>query len=93
MIVAVIAYATARLPAPHGRYDGWLAARGEHLGRGVDASIMDRTHVREAIDRGRLDALVAANDLAEPTEPLSLEDMLRYRWWSRWLRGVGEGRG
>jgi CIC family chloride channel protein len=128
MIVAVIAYATARLLSPHGLYDGWLAARGEHLGHGVDASIMDRTHVRDAIDRhvstvawdasitalvaaasttrhgvlpvvdgdgvlvglvshhtlrealadrGRLDALVVANDLAEPIEPLSPDDTLR----------------
>jgi len=51
MIVAVIAYATARRYSPHGLYDGWLAARGEHIAHGVDASVMDRTHVADALDR------------------------------------------
>ena len=51
MIVAVIAYTTARRYSAHGLYDGWLAARGEHLAHGVDRSLMDHTHVADAIDR------------------------------------------
>ena len=51
MIVAVIAYAVARRYAPHGLYDGWLAARGEHLAHGVDQSVMDHTYVGDAVDR------------------------------------------
>lgn len=51
MIVAVIAYATARVLAPHGLYDGWLESRGEHVAHGVDASVMDSTHVEDALDR------------------------------------------
>ena len=51
MIVAVIAYTTARRYSPHGLYDGWLAARGEHLAHGVDQSVMDHTHVADALDR------------------------------------------
>jgi chloride channel protein, CIC family len=68
MIVAVIAFATARRFAAHGLYDGWLALRGEHIGHGVDQSIMDRTHVADALDRdvapvppeASIDDLVAA---------------------------------
>jgi len=68
MLVAVIAFATARRFAPHGLYDGWLAARGEHVAHGVDESIMDHTHVRDAVDRNvdtvsegaSIDDLVAA---------------------------------
>lgn len=51
MIVAVIAFATARRFADHGLYDGWLALRGEHVAHGVDRSVMDRTHVSDALDR------------------------------------------
>ena len=51
MIVAVTAYVTAKRFAPHGLYDGWLAARGEHLAHGVDRSIMDGLHVRDVLDR------------------------------------------
>ncbi|MDB4874800.1 MAG: Cl-channel voltage-gated family protein [Gemmatimonadetes bacterium] len=51
MIVAVIAYTTARRYSKHGLYDGWLAARGEHLAHGVDRSVMDHTHVTDALDR------------------------------------------
>ena len=50
MIVAVIAYVTAKRIAPHGLYDGWLAARGEHLSHGVDQAIMERVPVRDALD-------------------------------------------
>jgi CIC family chloride channel protein len=68
MIVAVIAYATARRLSPHGLYDGWLALRGEHVAHGVDRSVMDSTHVGEALDRNvptvdsgaSIDALVDA---------------------------------
>jgi len=50
MIVAVIAYVTAKRFAEHGLYDGWLAARGEHLAHGVDRAVMDRLHVHEVMD-------------------------------------------
>jgi CIC family chloride channel protein len=50
MIVAVTAYATARRYAPHGLYDGWLAARGEHLAHGADQAIMERLSVGAIID-------------------------------------------
>ena len=68
MIVAVIAFATARRFAAHGLYDGWLAMRGEHIGHGVDRAVMDRTHVADALDRdvrpvppdASIDDLVAA---------------------------------
>ncbi len=49
MIVAVIAYATARRFAPHGLYDGWLAAQGEHLSHGADRALMERIRVRDAL--------------------------------------------
>ncbi len=68
MIVAVIAYATAKRFAPHGLYDGWLAARGEQLSHGADRALMERIRVREALDadavrvppEARIDALVEA---------------------------------
>lgn len=68
MIVAVIAYTTARRYSPHGLYDGWLAARGQHLAHGIDQSLMDHTYVADAIDRNvptidadsSIDELVAA---------------------------------
>jgi len=68
MIVAVIAYAVARHYQPHGLYDGWLEARGQHLAHGVDQSVMDHTHVSDALDSGvspvaagaTIDDLVAA---------------------------------
>src|SRR4051812_17598151 len=50
MIVAVVAYTTAKRFAPHGLYDGWLAAKGEHIAHGVDQSVMDSLHVRDALD-------------------------------------------
>ncbi len=50
MIVAVVAYTTARRFAPHGLYDGWLAGRGEHIAHGVDQSVMDSLHVIDALD-------------------------------------------
>ena len=52
MIVSVVAYVTARRFSVHGLYDGWLAARGEHLAHGVDTAVMDQLQVRDAIDRG-----------------------------------------
>jgi CIC family chloride channel protein len=51
MIVAVIAYATARRYSEHGLYDGWLAERGVHLAHGADRSVMDHTLVADALDR------------------------------------------
>lgn len=50
MIVAVIAFVTAKRYAAHGLYDGWLAAQGEHLAHGVDQAIMERLHARTALD-------------------------------------------
>ena len=68
LIVAVVAYTTAKRFAPHGLYDGWLEMRGEHIAHGVDQSVMDRLHVRDALDadvrpvppEATLDRLVAA---------------------------------
>ena len=68
MIVAVIAYTTARRYSPHGLYDGWLAQHGEHLAHGVDQSVMDHMSVVDALDRhvatiaagATIDDLVAA---------------------------------
>jgi CIC family chloride channel protein len=50
MIVSVVAYITAKRFAPYGLYDGWLAARGQHLAHGVDQSIMEEIRVRDAVD-------------------------------------------
>jgi CBS domain-containing protein len=50
MLVSELAYATSRALAPHGLYDGWLARRGEHLAHGADRALMERIHVREAMD-------------------------------------------
>jgi CIC family chloride channel protein len=50
MIVSVVAYVTAKHFTPYGLYDGWLAARGQHLAHGVDQSIMESIRVSEAID-------------------------------------------
>ena len=68
MIVAVVSYTTAKRFAPHGLYDGWLDQRGEHIAHGVDQAVMDRLHVRDALDAdvapvapgASLDRLVAA---------------------------------
>ena len=67
MIVAVIAYTTARRYSAHGLYDGWLAARGEHLAHGVDQSLMDHTRVSDAIDRHvpTIDAGASIDELVE----------------------------
>jgi chloride channel protein, CIC family len=61
MIVAVIAFTTARRYAKHGLYDGWLAGRGIHLAHGVDRSIMDHTHVSEAVDRATVPVSAGAS--------------------------------
>ena len=50
MIVSVVSYVTAKRFAPHGLYDGWLAARGEHLAHGVDQSVMEHIRVRDVVD-------------------------------------------
>ncbi|HEX6965876.1 MAG TPA: chloride channel protein [Gemmatimonadaceae bacterium] len=68
MIVAVLAYATARRFAPYGLYDGWLERRGEHLAHGADRALMERIEAREALNANpvtvlpdaSLDELVAA---------------------------------
>src|SRR5205085_2425871 len=49
MIVSVVAFATSRRFASYGLYDGWLAARGEHIAHGVDQALMDQLHVRDAM--------------------------------------------
>jgi chloride channel protein, CIC family len=50
MIVSVVAFVTAKRFAPFGLYDGWLAARGQHISHGVDQSLMDQIQVRDALD-------------------------------------------
>jgi CIC family chloride channel protein len=50
MIVSVVSYVTAKRFAPYGLYDGWLAARGEHLAHGVDQSVMEHLRVRDVLD-------------------------------------------
>lgn len=72
MIVSVLAYATSRRLTPYGLYDGWLAARGEHLAHGADRSILERVMVAQAVDRSAvtvppeapLEELVAATGRA-----------------------------
>jgi CIC family chloride channel protein len=51
IIVSVLALVTAKKLAPYGLYDGWLAARGEHLAHGVDQAVMDHISLAAAIDR------------------------------------------
>jgi CIC family chloride channel protein len=51
IIVSVLALVTARKLAPYGLYDGWLAARGEHLAHGVDQAVMDHIALSAALDR------------------------------------------
>jgi chloride channel protein, CIC family len=68
IVVAVISLAAARRLAPHGLYDGWLAARGEHIAHGVDQAVMVSVHVDAAMERdvpavpagATLDELLAA---------------------------------
>lgn len=50
MIVSVVSFVTAKHFAPYGLYDGWLAARGEHLAHGVDQAIMEQILVRDVVD-------------------------------------------
>ncbi len=66
MIVAVIAYTTAKRYSPHGLYDGWLAARDQHIAHGVDQSVMDHTHVTDALDR----------DVATVSAGASIDDLV-----------------
>jgi CIC family chloride channel protein len=66
--VSVLALVTAKKLAPYGLYDGWLAARGEHLAHGVDQAVMDHIPLAAALDRdvpfvaaaAHLDVLVEA---------------------------------
>ena len=68
IIVAVVSLATARRLAPYGLYDGWLAARGEHIAHGVDQAVMLSVQVDAAMERdvpavhadATLDELLAA---------------------------------
>ncbi len=60
MVVAVLAYATARRLGPYGLYDGWLVRRGEHLAHGADRALMERILVREAVDRDAITVSPAA---------------------------------
>jgi Chloride channel protein EriC len=50
MIVSVVAFVTAKHFTPYGLYDGWLAARGQHIAHGVDQALMDEIQVRDALD-------------------------------------------
>jgi CIC family chloride channel protein len=67
-IVSVLALVVAHRLAPYGLYDGWLAARGEHLAHGVDQAVMDRIPLSAALERdvlfvpadAQLDVLLAA---------------------------------
>ena len=43
-------FVTAKRFARYGLYDGWLAARGQHLAHGVDQSLMEDIRVRDAVD-------------------------------------------
>jgi CBS domain-containing protein len=47
-------------------YDGWLAARGQHISHGVDQSVMEQLLVRDALDATAARATPAAT-LAELT--------------------------
>ena len=62
IVVSVLALVTARRLAPYGLYDGWLAARGEHLAHGVDEAVMDRIPLGAALERNiptvRCDAML-----------------------------------
>jgi CIC family chloride channel protein len=68
IVVSVLALVTARRLSPYGLYDGWLAARGEHLAHGVDQAVMDRIPLVAALERdvptvpadARLEELLAA---------------------------------
>lgn len=51
MIVSVVAFVTAKRFAPHGLYDGWLAARGQHVAHGIDQSIMEHIRVIDAVEQ------------------------------------------
>jgi CIC family chloride channel protein len=66
MIVSVVAFVTAKRFAPYGLYDGWLAARGQHISHGVDQSVMEQLLVRDALDATAARATPAAT-LAELT--------------------------
>lgn len=50
MIVSVVAFVTAKRFAPYGLYDGWLAARGQHIAHGVDQSVMEHLQAHDALD-------------------------------------------
>ena len=67
MIVSVVSYVTARRFAAHGLYDGWLAARGEHLAHGVDQAVMEQLLVRD----------VVAADVPRAAPQMPLDDLAR----------------
>jgi CIC family chloride channel protein len=50
MIVSVVSFTTAKRFARYGLYDGWLAARGQHIAHGVDQAVMEHIQVRDALD-------------------------------------------
>ncbi|HEX5438392.1 MAG TPA: chloride channel protein [Gemmatimonadaceae bacterium] len=85
MIVAVLAYATARRFAPYGLYDGWLERRGEHLAHGADRALMERIEVRDALNPNAIsvlpdasleEVLAAAAQTRQTTLPVLDEDHL-----------------
>jgi len=70
MIVSVVAFITAKRFARYGLYDGWLAARGQHVAHGVDESIMEGIHVRDVADT-TLPRISPATGLAEVARLMS----------------------
>lgn len=50
MLVSVVAFITSKRFSQYGLYDGWLAARGQHIAHGVDLSVMEHLQVRDALD-------------------------------------------
>jgi len=67
MIVSVVSFVTAKRFAPYGLYDGWLAARGQHIAHGVDQSIMESLRVNDAIDTTspRVNPAASIDDLVQ----------------------------
>src|SRR5690348_7970320 len=85
MIVAVLAYATARRFAPYGLYDGWLERRGEHLAHGADRALMERIETRDALNPNAVtvlpdasldELLAAAAQTRQTTLPVIDEDRM-----------------
>jgi CIC family chloride channel protein len=85
MIVAVLAYTTARRFAPYGLYDGWLERRGEHLAHGADRALMERIEASAALnstpvtvmpEASLAEVIAAAGQARQPTLPVVDEEQL-----------------